>query len=235
MALKGIDLEIGRNEVMALIGPSGSGKSTFLRCLNRLNDVISGCRVKGKIWLDGYDIYTRQVDVTRLRARVGMVSQKPNPYPKSIYENIAYGPRIHGLATCGSEESAMVEQALRQAGLWKEVRDRLDQPASHLSDGQQQRLCIARVLAVKPDVILMDEPCIALDPLATLAVECLIEDLQESLTIVLVTHSPQQAARVSQRTAFFHHGRLIEVGATAQLFTTPRHRLTESYISGRYG
>ncbi len=234
-AINGVTLDIGRHEVIAMIGPSGCGKSTFLRCLNRMNDTIDGCRVTGEILLDGQDIHDRRLDVVPLRARVGMVFQKPNPFPKSIYENVAYGPRIHGLADCRSELDEIVEISLQKAGLWDEVKDRLDQPGTGLSGGQQQRLCIARTIAVGPEVILMDEPCSALDPIATARVEALIDELREYYTIVIVTHSMQQAARVSQRTAYFHLGDLIEVGVTNQIFTSPRHRLTEEYITGRFG
>ncbi len=234
-AIHNVSLDIGRHEVIALIGPSGCGKSTFLRCLNRMNDTILGCRVTGTILLDGQDIYQDGMDVVPLRAQVGMVFQKPNPFPKSIYENVAYGPRIHGLAATKAEMEEIVEISLRRAGLWDEVKDSLDQPGTSLSGGQQQRLCIARAIAVNPEVILMDEPCSALDPIATAKIEQLIEELREFYTIALVTHSMQQAARVSQRTAYFHLGRLIEVGETAQVFTNPRHPLTEDYITGRFG
>ena len=234
-AITDVNLDIGKNEVVSMIGPSGCGKSTFLRCLNRMNDTIEGCRVSGELTLDGQDIYAKGMDVVPLRARVGMVFQKPNPFPKSIYENIAYGPRIHGLANNKTELDELVETSLRRAGLWEEVKDRLDQPGTGLSGGQQQRLCIARTIAVSPEVILMDEPCSALDPIATAKVEELIDELRENYTIAIVTHSMQQAARVSQRTAYFHLGRLIEVGETDQIFTNPRHRLTEDYITGRIG
>ncbi len=234
-ALFDIDLDIGQREVIALIGPSGCGKSTFLRCLNRMNDIIEGCRVEGDIRLDGQDIYAREMDPVLLRARVGMVFQKPNPFPKSIYDNVAYGPRIHGLARNRTELDEIVETSLKRAGLWKEVKDRLDHPATGLSGGQQQRLCIARTIAVNPEVVLMDEPCSALDPIATATIEQLIDELRERYTIVIVTHSMQQAARVSQRTAYFHMGKLIEVGETSQIFTNPRHPLTEDYITGRFG
>ena len=233
-ALEDVNLEIGHHEVIALLGPSGSGRSTFLRCLNRMNDVIPGCRVTGKLLLDGRDIHAPGEDIVTLRARVGMVFQRPNPYPKSIHENIAYGSRIHGLASNRLEENVIVETVLRQVGLWKEVKGLLDRPALHLSLGQQQRLCMARVLATEPDVMLMDEPCASLDPGSASLIERLIEELRESYSIVLVTHSLQQAARVSQRTAFFCRGRLIEVGSTAQMFINPRHPLTDCYISGRY-
>jgi phosphate transport system ATP-binding protein len=234
-AIQNVSLDIGRNEVIALIGPSGCGKSTFLRCLNRMNDTIIGCRVTGTILLDGQDIYQDGLDVVPLRAQVGMVFQKPNPFPKSIYENVAYGPRIHGLADTKAEMEEIVETSLRRAGLWDEVKDSLDQPGTSLSGGQQQRLCIARTIAVNPEVILMDEPCSALDPIATAKIEQLIDELRELYTIAIVTHSMQQAARVSQRTAYFHLGRLVEVGETAQVFTNPRHPLTEDYITGRFG
>ncbi len=234
-AILDVNLDVAANEVLAMIGPSGCGKSTFLRCLNRMNDTIDICRVTGKILLDDMDIYDRKVDVVPLRAQVGMVFQKPNPFPKSIFDNIAYGPRIHGLTTSKSELADIVEDSLKKAGLWKEVADRLDQPGTGLSGGQQQRLCIARAVAVRPEVILMDEPCSALDPIATSIVEDLITELKEQFTIAIVTHNMQQAARVSQRTAYFHLGRLIEVGATDRLFTNPEHKLTEDYITGRFG
>ncbi len=234
-ALRNVNLDIGSNEVLAFIGPSGCGKSTFLRCLNRMNDSIPGCRVGGEILLDGEDVYDRSVDVVPLRARVGMVFQKPNPFPKSIFENVAYGPRIHGLAGSKEELARIVESSLVRAGLWDEVKDYLHHPGTGLSGGQQQRLCIARTIAVNPEVILMDEPCSALDPIATAKIEQLIDELREQYTIVIVTHSMQQAARVSQRTAYFHLGRLVEVGDTAQVFTKPLHKLTDDYISGRFG
>ena len=234
-AIKNVSLDIGRNEVIAMIGPSGCGKSTFLRCLNRMNDTIEGCRVSGEIILDGANIYDEKVDVVPLRAQVGMVFQKPNPFPKSIYDNIAYGPKIHGLAESKTELDEIVETSLKKAGLWKEVKDRLDQPGTGLSGGQQQRLCIARTIAVNPEVILMDEPCSALDPIATAVIEDLIDELREHYTIVIVTHSMQQASRVSQRTAYFHLGDLIEIGPTEVIFTNPRHELTQDYITGRFG
>lgn len=234
-AIQNIDLEIGNNEVIALIGPSGCGKSTFLRCLNRMNDTIVGCRVTGDILVDGKNIHDADMDVVPLRAQVGMVFQKPNPFPKSIFENVAYGPRIHGLTSSKVELEEVVENSLRRAGLWEEVKDYLHQPGTSLSGGQQQRLCIARTIAVNPEVILMDEPCSALDPIATAKIEQLIDELREDYTIAIVTHSMQQAARVSQRTAYFHLGKLIEVGETAQIFTNPRHQLTEDYITGRFG
>ncbi len=234
-AIRGASLDIARNQVIAMIGPSGCGKSTFLRCLNRMNDTIDGCRVTGTIQLDGVNIYDKQVDVVPLRAQVGMVFQKPNPFPKSIYDNIAYGPRIHGLVHNKAETDEVVETSLIKAGLWEEVKDRLDHPGTGLSGGQQQRLCIARTIAVGPEVILMDEPCSALDPIATGKIEDLIHELQQQYSIVIVTHSMQQAARVSQRTAYFHLGDLIEVGETTQIFTNPGHRLTQDYITGRFG
>jgi phosphate transport system ATP-binding protein len=234
-AIKNVSLDIGRNEVIAMIGPSGCGKSTFIRCLNRMNDTIEGCRISGEITLDGVDIYDKNIDVVPLRAQVGMVFQKPNPFPKSIYENIAYGPRIHGLAANKAELDEIVETSLIKAGLWDEVKDWLNQTGTGLSGGQQQRLCIARTIAVNPEVILMDEPCSALDPIATAVIEDLIDELREHYTIVIVTHSMQQASRVSQRTAYFHLGDLIEVGPTAQIFTNPSHQLTEDYITGRFG
>jgi len=234
-AIKNVSLDIGRNEVIAMIGPSGCGKSTFLRCLNRMNDTIESARVTGEISLDGDNIYARDMDVVMLRARVGMVFQKPNPFPKSIYENVAYGPRIHGMARSRGELDDMVESSLERAGLWSEVKDRLDDPGSGLSGGQQQRLCIARTIAVNPEVILMDEPCSALDPIATAKIEDLIDELAENYAIAIVTHSMQQAARVSKRTAYFHLGHLIEVGQTDDIFTNPRQKLTEDYITGRFG
>jgi phosphate transport system ATP-binding protein len=234
-AIQNVSLDIGRNDVIALIGPSGCGKSTFIRCLNRMNDTIVGCRVRGEILVDGQDIYGEGMDVVPLRAQVGMVFQKPNPFAKSIFENVAYGPRIHGLAAGKLEMEEIVETSLRRAGLWDEVKDYLHHPGTSLSGGQQQRLCIARTIAVSPEVILMDEPCSALDPIATAKIEQLIDELREHFTIVIVTHSMQQAARVSQRTAYFHLGKLIEVGETAQIFTNPRHQLTEDYITGRFG
>jgi phosphate transport system ATP-binding protein len=234
-AINDISLDIGRNEVIALIGPSGCGKSTFLRCLNRMNDTIDGCRVTGSIVMDDLDINGPKIDVVPLRAQVGMVFQKPNPFPKSIWENIAFGPRIHGLAQSKGELDDIVVTSLKRAGLWTEVKDRLDQPGTGLSGGQQQRLCIARTIAVGPEVILMDEPCSALDPIATARIEDLIDELREQFTICIVTHSMQQAARVSQRTAYFHLGDLIEVGQTDHIFTNPSHELTEDYITGRFG
>jgi phosphate transport system ATP-binding protein len=234
-AIKKLSIDIGKNQVLAMIGPSGCGKSTFLRCLNRMNDTIVGARVEGSILLDGKDIHDKKQDVVQLRARVGMVFQKPNPFPKSIYENVAYGPRIHGLAGDRVELDEIVHNSLQRAGLWEEVKDRLAQPGTSLSGGQQQRLCIARTIAINPEVILMDEPCSALDPIATARIEDLMEELRNSYAIVIVTHSMQQAARVSQRTAYFHLGDLIEVGETDRIFTNPRHRLTEDYITGRFG
>ena len=234
-AINNVSIDVGKNEVLAMIGPSGCGKSTFLRCLNRMNDTVAGCRVTGEIFLDDLNIYDRKVDVVPLRARVGMVFQKPNPFPKSIFDNVAYGPKIHGLVNNRSELQDVVESSLQRAGLWDEVSDRLDQPGTGLSGGQQQRLCIARAIAVRPDVILMDEPCSALDPIATATVEDLITELKRQYTIVIVTHNMQQAARVSQRTAYFHLGDLVEVGSTERIFTNPRHQLTEDYITGRFG
>ncbi len=234
-ALNRVDLDIRAHEVTALIGPSGCGKSTFLRCLNRMNDLIEICRVDGDIRLDGEDVYDPAVDLVYLRARIGMVFQKPNPFPKSIYDNVAYGPKIHGLARSRAEMDDIVASSLERAGLWEEVKDRLDAPATGLSGGQQQRLCIARAIAVRPEVILMDEPCSSLDPIATARIEALMDELKQNFTIVIVTHSMQQAARVSQRTAFFHLGDLVEVGDTDTVFTQPVDPRTESYISGRIG
>jgi len=234
-AIKNVSLDIGRNEVVSMIGPSGCGKSTFLRCLNRMNDTIDICRVEGDIKLDGKDIYDKSMDPVALRVQVGMVFQKPNPFPKSIYDNIAYGLRIHGLVNDKADLDERVEKSLRRASLWNEVKDYLDQPGTGLSGGQQQRLCIARAIAVEPEVILMDEPCSALDPIATAKIEELIDELRENFSIAIVTHSMQQAARVSQRTAYFHLGDLIEVGPTQEIFTNPTHKLTEDYITGRFG
>ena len=234
-ALKHVDLDINQNEVTSLIGPSGCGKSTYLRCLNRMNDVIDGCRVEGKIQIDNQDIYDKRLDVVQLRARVGMVFQKPNPFPKSVFDNIAYGPRIHGVGSSRDELEGIVQTSLERAGLWDEVKDRLDKPGTGLSGGQQQRLCIARAIAVNPEVILMDEPCSALDPIATARIEELIDELRANFTIVIVTHSMQQAARVSQRTAFFHLGQLVECNDTEQIFTNPRDERTQGYITGRFG
>jgi len=234
-ALFDVDLDIREKQVTALIGPSGCGKSTFLRCLNRMNDTIDICRVSGDIRLDAMDIYDPSIDVVELRARVGMVFQKPNPFPKSIYENVAYGPRIHGFARNKEDLDEIVASSLQKAGLFEEVKDRLDAPGTGLSGGQQQRLCIARAIAVSPEVILMDEPCSALDPIATAKVEELIDELRENYTIAIVTHSMQQAARVSQRTAFFHLGILVEEGPTEQIFTKPHDKRTQDYITGRFG
>ncbi|HET8807169.1 MAG TPA: phosphate ABC transporter ATP-binding protein PstB [Methylophaga sp.] len=234
-AIKDVSLDIARNQVISFIGPSGCGKSTFLRCLNRMNDSIDICRIKGDILLDDEDIYHSKKDVVELRARVGMVFQKPNPFPKSIYDNVAYGPRIHGLANRKSDLDDIVEESLRKAGLWNEAKDRLHSIATGMSGGQQQRLCIARAIAVSPEVVLMDEPCSALDPIATARIEELITELSESYTIIIVTHSMQQAARVSNRTAYFHMGHLVEVNETNKVFTAPEHKLTESYITGRFG
>jgi phosphate transport system ATP-binding protein len=234
-AIDDVTLDIAEKQVISFIGPSGCGKSTFLRCLNRMNDTIDTCRIEGTIALDGQDIYAPHVDVVPLRARVGMVFQKPNPFPKSIYDNVAYGPRIHGLASRRAELDDIVENSLVRAGLWDEVKDRLGQPGTGLSGGQQQRLCIARAIAVSPEVILMDEPCSALDPIATARIEELIHELSAEFTIVIVTHSMQQAARVSQRTAYFHLGKLVEVGETEQIFTKPQHEMTHNYITGRFG
>jgi phosphate transport system ATP-binding protein len=234
-ALFDVSLDILDRSVTSLIGPSGCGKSTFLRCLNRMNDVIESCRVTGEITLDGRDINSPKVDPVQLRARVGMVFQKPNPFPKSIFENVAYGPRIHGLASSKTELAEIVENSLKKAGLWEEVNDRLEEPGTGLSGGQQQRLCIARAIAVNPEVILMDEPCSALDPIATARIEALMEELKENYCIVIVTHSMQQAARVSQRTAFFHLGKLVEVDETVKIFTNPTDTRTQDYVTGRFG
>ena len=234
-AIKDVDVDIKDKMVTAFIGPSGCGKSTFLRCLNRMNDTISVCRVEGDIRIDGEDIYDAKVDPVQLRAKVGMVFQKPNPFPKSIYDNVAYGPRIHGLARSKADLDVIVEKSLRRAALWNEAKDRLQSPGTGLSGGQQQRLCIARAVATEPEVLLMDEPCSALDPIATAQVEELINELRSQFSVVIVTHSMQQAARVSQKTAFFHLGNLVEYGETGQIFTTPQDPRTESYISGRIG
>jgi phosphate transport system ATP-binding protein len=234
-ALKDVDVDILDRAVTAFIGPSGCGKSTFLRCLNRMNDTVSSAKVTGKILLDGEDIYDTRIDPVQLRARVGMVFQKPNPFPKSIYDNVAYGPKIHGLTRSRAELDGIVESSLRKAALWGEVKDRLEAPGTGLSGGQQQRLCIARAIATGPEVLLMDEPCSALDPIATAQVEELIDELRTSFSVVIVTHSMQQAARVSQKTAFFHLGNLVEYGDTTQIFTTPQDPRTESYITGRIG
>jgi len=234
-AVKNVSLDIGRNQVLAMIGPSGCGKSTFLRCLNRMNDTIPSARVDGVITLDGQDIYDRKQDVAQLRARVGIVFQKPTPFPQSIYANVAYGPRIHGLAKNRGDMDELVNTSLQRAGLWDEVKDRLSQPGTSLSGGQQQRLCIARTIAVNPEVILMDEPTSALDPIASAKIEDLIDELKANYAIAIVTHNMQQAARVSQRTAYFHMGDLVEVGPTNLIFTNPQQKLTEDYITGRFG
>ena len=234
-AIDNVSLDIARNQVISMIGPSGCGKSTFLRCLNRMNDIIKDCRVTGEILLDGENIYDVKVDVVPLRAQIGMVFQKPNPFPKSIYDNIVYGPRIHGLVKNQSDATEIVETSLKKAGLWDEVKDRLNHPGTSLSGGQQQRLCIARTIAVNPEVILMDEPCSALDPIATQKIEELIQELKKEYTIAIVTHNMQQAARVSDVTAFFYIGELVEVGITNTLFTRPRLKQTEDYITGRFG
>ncbi len=234
-AIKNVNLTIRANEVLAIIGPSGCGKSTFLRCLNRINDIIENCRVTGSIKLDGKEIYGGEIDVVELRARVGMVFQKPNPFPKSIYDNIAYGPRLHSLVSNRAETDEVVYSCLEKVGLLSEVEDRINKSGMELSGGQQQRLCIARAIAVQPDVILMDEPCSALDPIATARIEDLIDELRTQYSIVIVTHSMQQAARVSQRTAYFNMGDLVELGDTGQVFTNPQHQLTEDYITGRFG
>ena len=234
-ALHGIDIDIEANAVTALIGPSGCGKSTFLRCINRMNDTIDNCRVEGKLIIDGQNIYGQHQDPVQLRARIGMVFQKANPFPKSIYDNVAYGPRIHHLCANKADLDALVEKSLARAGLWDEVKDRLGEPGTGLSGGQQQRLCIARTIAVGPDVILMDEPCSALDPIATAKVEQLIHELEKDYTIVIVTHSMQQAARISRKTAFFYLGKVLEYGDTGQIFTHPGLKQTQDYITGRYG
>jgi phosphate transport system ATP-binding protein len=234
-AINNVSIDVDMENVTAFIGPSGCGKSTFLRTLNRMNDTVASARVEGEITLDGEDIYASGMDVVQLRARVGMVFQKPNPFPKSIYENIAYGPRIHGLAASKADMDVMVERSLRRAGLWDEVKDRLHDSGTALSGGQQQRLCIGRAIAVEPEVILMDEPCSALDPIATAKIEELIHELRGNYAIVIVTHNMQQAARVSQRTAFFHLGTLVEYGVTSDIFTNPRQERTKDYITGRYG
>ncbi|MBZ0209619.1 MAG: phosphate ABC transporter ATP-binding protein PstB [Hyphomicrobium sp.] len=234
-ALNDVSVDVPDRGVMAFIGPSGCGKSTFLRCINRMNDTIPSCRVTGKITIDDQDIYDPKLDVVQLRARVGMVFQKPNPFPKSIFENVAYGPRIHGLSHSKADLEEIVHLSLEKAGLWKEVKDRVGDSGTGLSGGQQQRLCIARAIAVNPEVILMDEPCSALDPIATAKIEELIDELRQNYCIIIVTHSMQQAARVSQRTAFFHLGNLVEEGATADIFTNPRDKRTQDYITGRFG
>ena len=234
-AIFDVNLDIGENQVIAMIGPSGCGKSTFLRALNRMNDTVESCKVSGSLMLEDQDIYSAKIDIVALRARVGMVFQKPNPFPKSIYDNIAYGPRIHGLVSSRTELDETVENSLKKASLWEEVKDRLQSSGTGLSGGQQQRLCIARAMAVSPEVILMDEPCSALDPIATARIEELIEELSHNYTIAIVTHSMQQAARVSHRTAYFHLGKLIEVNKTTDVFTNPGHEMTEAYITGRFG
>lgn len=234
-AIFGVDLDIAVNKVTALIGPSGCGKSTFLRCLNRMNDTIEGCQVNGQVLFDGHNLYAEDVDVVLLREKIGMVFQKPNPFPKSIYDNVTYGPKIHGTAKKKGEFDEIVERSLTRAGLWKEVKDRLHEPGTSLSGGQQQRLCIARAIAVNPEVILMDEPCSALDPIATAIIEELIDDLKKNYTIVIVTHSMQQAARASDYAAFFHLGKVVEFGATQQIFTNPKLKQTQDYITGRFG
>ncbi len=234
-AIKNVSIDVSSEHVTAFIGPSGCGKSTFLRCLNRMNDTVDSARVEGRIELDGQDIYAPVMDVVQLRARVGMVFQKPNPFPKSIYENVAYGPRLHGLARSKADMDGIVESALRRAGLWDEVKDRLSESGTAMSGGQQQRLCIARAIAVDPEVILMDEPCSALDPIATARIEELIDELRGRYAIVIVTHNMQQAARVSQKTAFFHLGTLVEYDDTSSIFTNPRETRTKDYITGRYG
>jgi len=234
-AIKGVDMDILNGTVTAFIGPSGCGKSTFLRCLNRMNDTIDICRVTGEIMLDGENIYDRQIDPVQLRARIGMVFQKPNPFPKSIYDNVAYGPRIHGLANTKADVDEIVEKSLRRAAIWDEVKDRMDEPGTGLSGGQQQRLCIARAIATSPEVLLMDEPCSALDPIATAQVEELIDELRENFAVVIVTHSMQQAARGSQKTAFFHLGEVLEYDETGKIFTNPEVDKTQQYITGRFG
>ncbi|WP_198763758.1 MULTISPECIES: phosphate ABC transporter ATP-binding protein PstB [Vibrio] len=234
-AIREVSLDIAEREVLAMIGPSGCGKSTFLRCLNRMNDTVPGCMVKGSITLDGNNIYDKSVETVELRSQVGMVFQRPNPFPKSIYDNVAYGPKIHGLVDDKDQLDELVQQSLERAGLWAEIKDRLDQPATGLSGGQQQRLCIARTIAIAPEVILMDEPCSALDPIATGIIEELIEELKNNFSIVIVTHSMQQASRVSDRTAYFHLGNLVEVNSTKRVFEQPEHVLTQDYIGGRFG
>ncbi len=234
-AVRNVSLDIGRNQVLAMIGPSGCGKSTFLRCLNRMNDTIPSARVSGSITLDGQNVYDKQQDVAQLRARVGIVFQKPTPFPHSVYANVAYGPRIHGLTKSRADMDELVQSSLARAGLWDEVKDRLSTAGTSLSGGQQQRLCIARTIAVNPEVILMDEPTSALDPIASARIEDLIDELRENYAIAIVTHNMQQAARVSQRTAYFHLGDLIEVGPTDLVFTNPQQKLTEDYITGRFG
>ena len=234
-ALHNINLEINNKEVTALIGPSGCGKSTFIRCINRMNDTIDICRVDGSIEIDGKEVNDKNVDVVTLREKIGMVFRKPNPFPKSIYDNIAYGPTIHGIGEKKDEMDKIVETSLKKAALWDEVKDRLNEPGTGLSGGQQQRLCIARALSVNPEVILMDEPCSALDPIATAKIEELIDDLKKSYTIVIVTHSMAQAVRVSQKTGFFHLGKIIEVDTTEKIFKNPANKMTQDYITGRFG
>jgi phosphate transport system ATP-binding protein len=234
-ALFNVNLELNEKEVTALIGPSGCGKSTFIRCINRMNDVIDICKIEGSIEMDGYDINDKSIDVVELREKVGMVFQKPNPFPKSIYDNISYGPKIHGKGETKDELDEIVENSLKKAALWNEVKDRLNEPGTSLSGGQQQRLCIARAISVNPEVILMDEPCSALDPIATAKIEELIDELKTTYTIVIVTHSMAQAVRVSQKTGFFHLGKLIEVGKTEKIFKNPDNKMTQDYITGRFG
>ena len=234
-AIKNVSIHVEKSKITALIGPSGCGKSTFLRCINRMNDVIPSCKVEGKIYVDEIDVNNPELDPVFLRARVGMVFQKPNPFPKSVYDNVAYGPKLHGRILHKDDLDAKVEKSLERAGLWSEVKDRLGEPGTSLSGGQQQRLCIARAIAIDPSIILMDEPCSALDPIATAKIEELIDELKDNFTITIVTHSMQQAARVSQRTAFFHLGKLIEVGDTEKIFRSPDHEQTEAYVTGRYG
>ncbi len=234
-AIFDVNLDIEKQKVTALIGPSGCGKSTFLRCINRMNDTIESCKITGEILLDGKNINDKKQDLVLLRGAIGMVFQKPNPFPKSIYENVAYGPKIHNMFTNKSDLDFIVEDSLKKAGLWEEVKDRLNSAGNSLSGGQQQRLCIARTIAIKPEIILMDEPCSALDPIATARIEELIDELKEKFTIIMVTHSMQQAARVSHKTAFFHLGKIIEVGETGQIFTNPQKKQTEDYITGRFG
>ena len=234
-ALFDINLDINQNEVTALIGPSGCGKSTFIRCINRMNDVIDICKIQGEIEMDGKNIYAPNTDVVSLREKVGMVFQKPNPFPKSIYDNVCYGPKIHGIAETKDDLDQIVENSLKKAALWNEVKDRLQEPGTSLSGGQQQRLCIARAISVNPEVILMDEPCSALDPIATAKIEELIDELKTTFTIIIVTHSMSQAVRVSQNTGFFHLGKLIEVGTTEKIFKNPTNNMTQDYITGRFG
>ena len=234
-AVDNISMNINQNEVTSLIGPSGCGKSTFIRCLNRMNDVIENCNVEGNIFLDGQNIYDSKIDIVKLRSSIGMVFQKPNPFPKSIYDNIVYAPKLHGLVNSKEEENVLVEKSLREAGLFDEVKDRLQESGTSLSGGQQQRLCIARAIAVDPSVILMDEPCSSLDPVATAVIEELIDELKKKITIIIVTHNMQQAARVSEKTAFFHLGKLIEFSDTEAIFTKPKQKQTLGYITGRYG